>query len=188
MMNANSRNLRSGPPDSRPPLKIPDKLDEPALACAIAQRIAGTPADGTAPPEQPPARIIWVEQGDEVLVHLDSIRTRVLDRLLLVALDLEADETGRATLVVPLALGNAADPAGLVAVTDDYPRGNGVLASRWGDALQAAVWSSVLALASDHAAERGATPLGISASAGALTLQAGSRLSVAPLKRGGRSP
>jgi hypothetical protein len=173
-------------PDSPAPLKIPNALVETALARAIAQRIAGTPADGSAPPEQPPAKVIWVDQGDEVLVHLDAIRTRVLDRLLLVSLDLEADETGRATLVVPLALGNAADPAGLVAVTDDYPRGNGVLASRWGDTVQAAVWSSVLALANEHAAERGAAPLAIFASAGALTLQAGPRLSVAPLKRSGR--
>jgi hypothetical protein len=174
------------PADGPPPLKIPNRLDERTLARAIAQRVAGTPADGSAPPEQPPAQVIWVDQGDEVLVHLDSIRARVLDRLLLVSLDLEADETGRASLVVPLALGKAADPAGLVAVTDDYPRGNGVLASRWGNAVQAAVWSSVLALANEHAAERGAAPLAISASAGAITLQAGPRLSVAPLKRSGR--
>jgi hypothetical protein len=175
--------LAALPPDGRPPLRIPDRLDEIALASAIAQRLCGTPADGSTPTGRTPSQVIWVDRGDEVLVHLDSIRTRVLDRMLLVSVDLETDQTGRATLVVPLALGNAADAAGLVAVTDEYPRGNGLLASRWGDAVQAAVWSSVLGIATDHATERGAAPLSINASTGAIVLQSGPALSAARLSR-----
>jgi hypothetical protein len=151
----------------------------------IQGRLGGTPADGSAPAAQPPNKVIWVDQGDEVLVHLDSVRTRTLDRMLLVSVDLETDQTGRTTLVVPLALGNANDPAGLVAVTDQYPRGNGLLASRWGESVQAAVWSTVLGIARDHAAERGAAPAGISAAAGAITLHAGPALSVASLSPSG---
>ena len=142
-------------------------------------RLAGTPADGTKPSEQAPSKAIWVEGGDEVLVHLDSIQTRILDGMLLVSVDLESDQTGRATMVVPLALGGANDPAGLVAVTDQFPRGNGLLASRWGEALQAAVWATILGIASDHAGERGAAPVGISTAAGTVTLHAGPALSVA---------
>lgn len=176
-------------PDGRPPLKIPDRLDERTLATEIARRLYGTPADGGPPPPNTPAKaVIWVDHGDEVLVHLDAIHTRVMDRMLLVSVDLETDQTGRATMVVPLAIGNAADPAGLVAVTDEYPRGNGVLASRWGHVLQTAVWSSLLEIASDHAAERGATPLGISAAPGAIVLHAGSPLSAASLSRNRTRP
>ena len=134
---------------------------------------------------QTPANAIWVDRGDEVLVHLDSVRTRVLDRLLLVSVDLETDQTGRASLVVPLALGNAEDPAGLVAVTDEHPRGNGALASRWGETVQAAIWSAVLGVARDQAEGRGVALVGISASKGAIKLHAGPALSVVPLHRPG---
>ena len=158
----------------------PDRFDEATLATTIAIRLGGSPADGSAAPADPPAKAIWVDQGDEVLVHLDSLRTRILDRMLLVSVDLETDQTGRTSMVVPFALGNATDPAGLVAVTDQYPRGNGLLASRWGEAVQAAVWSTVLSIAADHASERGSAPLGISASAGAINLHAGRALSVTP--------
>jgi len=125
--------------------------------------------------------VIWVEGGDEVLVHLDSIQTRIQAGMLLVSVDLESDQTGRATMVVPLALGSATDPAGLVAVTDHYPRGNGLLASRWGEALQAAVWATILGIASDHAGERGAAPAGISTTTGTLTLHAGPALTAAAI-------
>src|ERR1043165_5920410 len=136
------------PPECPPPA-IPDRLDESALAGTIAVRLGGLPADGSKPPAQPPSKVIWVDQGDELLVHLDSIQTRIMDRMLLVSVDVETDQTGRTSLVVPFALGNATDPAGLVAVTDHYPRGNGLLASRWGEAVQAAVWSTVLGIAKE---------------------------------------
>jgi hypothetical protein len=176
------------PPPQCPPPKIPDTLDDAALTSVISGRLGGTPADGSAPPTTPPDKAIWVDRGDEVLVHLDSLKTRTLDRMLLVSVDLETDQTGRTTMVVPLALGNATDPAGLVGVTDQYPRGNGLLASRWGEAVQAAVWSTVLGIARDHASERGAAPLGISASAGAIKLHAGPALSVASLGQIGVKP
>ena len=113
-----------------------------------------------------------------MLVHLDSMQTVILDGVILVSVDLESDQTGRTTMVVSFAVGKANDPAGLIAVTDEFPRGNGILASRWGRALQAAAWSSLLALATDHATERSAAPLGISAIKGSLSLTAGAALTV----------
>ena len=107
------------PPPPCPPYKIPDQLDAPALATALQATLAGTPADGSALPAQssaqPPPRVVWVDHGDEVLAHLDSLRTRVVSGKLLVSLDLETDQTGRTPLVVAFALGGANDPAGLVA-------------------------------------------------------------------------
>ena len=58
-------------------------------------------------------------------------------------------------------------------MTDEYPRGEGSLAARWGEAVQAALWSTLLGLAQDHASERGKAPSGISAATGVLTLHAG---------------
>jgi hypothetical protein len=167
-----------------PPPNIPDSLNETGLIGAIAVRLGGAPADGTDPPEQAPNKVIWIDQGDEVLVHLDSIATRLLDGILLISLDLETDQTGRATMVVPFAIGGANGEASLIAVTDELPRGNGVLASRWGEAVQAAVWAAVLGIAGDHAKERASAPHGITVVNGALNLHAGSALTIKALATG----
>lgn len=165
------------PPPTCPPPAVPDTFNESTLPPAIAVRLAGTSANGAALTTAAGNQVIWVDAGDEVLVHLDSIQTKVLDRLVLISVDLETDQTGRTPLIVNFALGNAADPAGLVAVTDEYPRGNGSLAARWGEAVQAALWSTLVGLAQDHATERGKAPVGISAATGVLTLHAGDAIS-----------
>lgn len=158
----------------RPPHKVPDHFSESTLATACAVRLGGAPADGSRPlPIDASGPVIWVDHGDEAVVHLESLQTRILDGMLLVSVDLETDQTGRTPLVMTFALGNASDPAGLVAATDDLPRGNGMLAARWGRVVQDAVWSSLLALARDHADERDAAPNGISAVAGQLSFHAG---------------
>jgi hypothetical protein len=168
------------PPPSCPPFKVSDTFDEKGLTSTLNLRLAGVPADGSAPTVgAAPQKVIWVDHGDEVLVHLDSMQTRILDRTLLVSIDLETDQTGRTPLVVAFALGNTNDPAGLVAVTDELPRGNGVLASRWGRVVQDAIWASMLGLAGDHASERDAAPLAITLSPGSLHLHAAPAASVA---------
>jgi len=165
------------PPGPGPGPTIPDHLEPAAVVAAINVRIAGAPADGSAPTSKtPPDRVVWVEGGDEVLVHLDRTQVQAMDGMLLVSVELETDQTGRQALIVPLALGAADDPAGLVATTDELPRGEGLLAARWGKAVQAAVWEALLRLASDHAGERGKAPRGFSVGPGGLRLHAGDPL------------
>jgi hypothetical protein len=167
-----------------PPLKIPDQLNEGALTSEIATRLAGTPADGTATTATAPQKVIWVDQGDEVLVHLDSVRVRFVNNTVLISVDLETDQTGRASLIVPLALSNGGDAAGLVAVTEDLPKGNGLLAARWGRQLQSSVWACLLGLAQDHGAERNGVPRGITVSDGQLSLQTGKPLVASASNKG----
>jgi len=167
------------PPSPSCPLpQIPDQLDEAALTNHLTIRLAGTPADGSTTSAQRATKVIWVDHGDEVLVHLDSLKTRIMDGNVLISVDMETDQTGRTPLVVSFAVGGIDDPAGLVATTDEFPRGNGTLAARWGRALQAAAWASMLAIAGDHAAERATAPRGIAATAGKLALVAGPPLKV----------
>jgi len=156
---------------------VSDTYNESTLPPALAVRLAGTSANGAALTSPPGNQVIWVDAGDEVLVHLDSIQINLVEGIVLISVDLETDQTGRTPLIVNFALGNATDPAGLVAVTDEYPRGNGSLAARWGSAVQAALWSALLGLAQEHATERGQSPVGISATAGVLTIQAGNAIS-----------
>jgi hypothetical protein len=162
--------LPSPPPGS---FKIPDQYTPAALSSAFQARLAGMPANGAAPVSAAtPAKVVWVDAGDEVVAHLDSVQVKILDRLVLISIDLESDQTGRTPLIVSFALGNAGDPAGLVAVTDEFPHGDGRLVSRWGEAVQAALWSTLLGIAQDHATERGKAPAGISSAPGTLTLHA----------------
>ena len=168
------------PPPCPPPYKIPDQLGETDLTTHISVRLVGTTANGV--PLQPnragasPNKVIWVDHGNEVLVHLDSTAVRILDRMVLVSVDLETDQTGRTPLVCAFAVSGAGELGGLVATTDELPRGLGTLASAWGQQLQTAVWSSLMGLANDHAAERSLTPRAISAGAGKLSLHAGAAL------------
>ena len=150
------------------------RLDEATLGGEIARRIGGTPADGTAISPgitERAGRVVWTDRGDDVLVYLDSIRTKVLDRMLYVSIDLESDQTGRTPLICVFALGSPNDPAGMVAVSDELPRGNGLLASRWGESVQTAVWSALLGTLSDFAKASNLSPAGFAAVAGALILR-----------------
>jgi hypothetical protein len=175
------------PPSTKPPHRIPDDFGEHDLPVALSTRLTGSPANGVSSgaSDAPPRAVVWVDGGNEVLVHLDSTLVRILDGLLLVSVDLETDQTGRTPLVCAFALGNGGDMAGLIATTDEFPRGNGLLASSWGKTLQNAVWSSLLALAADHATERSGAPRAISVTAGKLTLQAGAALQLTARVRPG---
>ena len=167
-------------PPPCPPYKIPDQLGEGDLTTQISVRLVGTTANGvplaTPAGTPPPNKVIWVDHGNEVLVHLDSTAVRILDRMVLVSVDLETDQTGRTPLVCSFAVSSAGELGGLVATTDDLPRGLGTLASAWGQQLQTAVWSTLMGLANDHASERSLTPRALSARAGTLSLHAGAAL------------
>ena len=173
------------PSPACPPYKVPDQLGESDLTVHVTTRLIGTSANGVPPVQgaqggatanMPPNAVIWVDHGNEVLVHLDSTAVRILDRMVLVSVDLETDQTGRTPLVCSFAVSGTGELGGLVATTDDLPRGSAALASSWGRQLQSAVWSSLMSLANDHAAERSLTPRALSASAGTLTLNAGGAL------------
>lgn len=158
-----------------PPFSIPDQLDPPTLGAALTLRLSGNPADGSRPLDpsaSPPSQVIWVDNGDEVLVHLDSTKAQIQQQTLLVSVDLETDQTGRQPLVVVLALGDGTDGAGLIATTDELPRGNALLAARWGQALQASVWAVLMQLAQEHAFERSKAPRGLTIANGLLNLVA----------------
>ena len=167
------------PPSPCPePYTIPDQLGETDLTTQISVRLMGTTANGAplAAGTSKPTRVIWVDHGNEVLVHLDSTAVRILDRMVLVSVDLETDQTGRSPLVCSFAVSGAGELGGLAATTDELPRGLGALASAWGQQLQSAVWSTLMGVVNDHAAERSLTPRALSASAGTLSLNAGAAL------------
>lgn len=153
-------------------VEIPEHLDQAALARVLARRLGdpSLPFNTTVNRAEPP--VVWSDGGDEVLVHPASVRCLIRKDLLLVSVDLECDQTGRQTLVVPLAVGRARDQAGLVAVTDELPRGHDLLAGRWGVILQDAVWNALLDIAKTYATRLKKIPFAFSAGDGVLALRA----------------
>ena len=157
---------------------IPDQISGTALASYLLPRFAGTPADGSAAVALTQNTVVWVDHGDEVLVHLDSLTTQIVNQAVLVSIDLECDQTGRTPLVVALSLATTAQ-GGLIATTDQFPRGNGLLAARWGSAVQSAVWSALISLATDHATERAMSPIALVIQNAQLQLGVGPALKIA---------
>lgn len=156
---------RPTPVPEAPGREVPDAVAPERLAPLLTPRLVGDTLDGTPAPSAP--AVVWVDGGDEVVVHLDSLAVAVDDGVLLVRLDLETDETGRATLVVAFAVGEDED-GGVLLTTEDRPRGPDVLVARWGDAVIEAAHAAVLDLAATHAAERGGAPRALYAKGGAL--------------------
>jgi hypothetical protein len=151
-------------------VEIPQRLDEATLSAAIARRL-GSP-DALPAGFAAPGAVVWVDGADEVVVHLPSLRVALRDRLVAVSVDLEADQTGRETLVMPFSVGGPRDPAGLIAATEALPRGDGLLVGRWGRIVQDAVWSALLAVVDDYATRLKKLAFGFTAGNGVLSLRA----------------
>jgi len=144
-----------------------DTLDERTLRGLIQRALAGN-ADLAAVPASRDRAVVWDDSGDQTLVHLDSVVLRLLANSLVVSVDLETVETGRAPLIVVFAFGTERDPAGLVATTDALARGNAMLAARWGRVLQETIWAALIGEAQAHADERGKVPLSMHVAKGGL--------------------
>jgi hypothetical protein len=162
-----------------PPGQIPDRLDDGRLRDEISVRISGSPADGRATQSVTAQQVIWVDAGDEVLVHLDSTKVKSINGTILVSVDLETDQTGRSPVVLAFSLAAGGGPGSLIATTDELPHGEPRLVARWGRVLQDAVWAALIDLARQHAGERGGWPAGLTAEPGALRLTAGPPIQIA---------
>jgi hypothetical protein len=148
-------------------------LSEAELVAELRRRLAGTPLDApTGTANLPPVadRVIWVENGRELLVYLDSLAVRLRPGLLLASLDVEADQAGRTTVVVPFALSEPG-AGSLVAVTEERARGDPAVVTHWGTTLQEALWAALLGVATDTASQHGRLATELAADEGALHLR-----------------
>jgi hypothetical protein len=90
--------------------------------------------------------VVWQDGGQRALLHLDSLRIRVVDGWLLCNHDLQTDPTGRQLLQFVYYLGPSGDAAGLAAAATinaaTIPASQ--LADRWGPDVQRLLWDAVL--------------------------------------------
>lgn len=158
------------PRPTRPPL-VPNRITTQQLDGLVAVRMAGSPADGSRDEVGRESAVVWVDAGDELIVHLASLRARVVGDAVLFAVDVECDQTGRQTVVVPFALGSDAS-GGILLAAEDRPRGPEPIVGRWGASLQQALYASLVDLSELHAIERGGRPKALYVRDGALELVA----------------
>lgn len=88
--------------------------------------------------------VVWREGDSEIVAYPPELRVSLRPGLILVELPVATDQTGKTSLVIPLSAGSSPGDAALVALTESLPRGNSLLAARWGFFVQEVVWAAVL--------------------------------------------
>jgi len=93
-----------------------------------------------------PVTVLWIQQNSSILIHIDSLKLRVLTGWVLCSLDLECDATGRQTLQFVFYLGAPGLGDGLRAgstINAATPQA-AQMADVWGAAIQRVLWDAVL--------------------------------------------
>jgi hypothetical protein len=155
--------LVPGPPATPGELAPPASLDAEALHELVPLAVGAA--------EEP--RVVWQAAGSEVLVHLDATRVVTHEGLVLINLVLETEQTGRADVIVPFAVGSPEQPAGMVVMAERKPRGPAILVDRWGEAIVAAAWQALLDIADAAARASGRDVAGRPLRPGALLADEG---------------
>lgn len=91
-------------------------------------------------------QIVWLDNGDQVLIHGESLKARLTGGWLICDLDLEAAPSGKQTVQFVYFLGNGTAGGGLNAgCTINAPTaGAAQLADRWGAVIQRVIWDAIL--------------------------------------------
>jgi hypothetical protein len=91
-------------------------------------------------------QVVWLDNGDRVLIHGESLNARLTGGWLICDLDLEAAPSGKQTVQFIYFLGNSTTGDGLNAgCTINAPTaGAAQLADRWGATVQRVIWDAVL--------------------------------------------
>ncbi len=119
---------------ARRQLFVLDLRDDDAAA-AIAAQLGG--GDAQSP-------LVWRDADSALLIYPGETRVRLAPGYVLVELRVATDQTGVDALVLPFRIGGSPNQAVATAVTETIPRGNAVLASRWGTTASTVVWHAIL--------------------------------------------
>jgi hypothetical protein len=165
------------------------QADVPPAAAATGRIGAGKPGP-TVPIDRPALQRlftaaaserpqeIWVRDDSELLVHVGRTTLTLADGLVLVRVPVMCNEVGSTVVEIPFAVGSKERPAGMIAATEDHPRGDERLMALWGEPLVAFAWRALLKVAAQAAAAVGVDadgnaliPIALSASPDALVVQ-----------------
>jgi hypothetical protein len=91
-----------------------------------------------------PGTVIWQLQGHELEVFVSQVQVKLDDGLIAVSIPVSCDQVESTIVQVPFAIGSKAAPAGMIAVTEQTPRGPDTIVKVWGEALVAFAWHTLL--------------------------------------------
>jgi hypothetical protein len=105
--------------------------------------------------------VVWSDQDSEILLLVDRLQVRTVQRTVVVAVDTESAEFGPAPLIVRFVVGMPDDPAPLVAATDEGALGHPAVAARWGGLFRDVVWAAIVRLSVASAERKDMRPAAI---------------------------
>jgi hypothetical protein len=123
-------------------IEVPVKQAVPLLQ-RTTRLVADLPTTGS-------RTVVWVSGADELQVATDKVTLACSPGLVMVTIPVDCDQLSgrvRRAVDVPLAVGTAEQPRGLMMATVTTPRGPDVVVELWADSLRAFAWESVLTLA-----------------------------------------
>lgn len=126
----------------------------PDRAQSLLQRAAADVA-GLVDARAAEVGVLWQSAAGELLVRPAQLRLQMRDGLLGISLPIFCDQTGAAEVHITFAVGSPQRAAGLLATTEERPRGPAAVVDVWGDALVGLAWQAVLTLLEGLAAESG---------------------------------
>jgi hypothetical protein len=162
------------------PLPV-SSTDLPALARAAIRAASGLPP-APAAGAPPVGGVTWVDGDRELYVAVEQVDVRLAPGAVAVTIPVRCDQTGATEVDISFAIGLPDRPLGLVAATEDRPRGPTAVVDVWGDALIALAWQCLLDVASGISAASGSDVAGTPLIASALHSD-GKTLSVTPQAR-----
>ena len=111
-----------------------------------AEELASSVRRELAADEDSSQTVVWTDGDAEVVLYPERLRAALRPGLVLLEARLAADQTGAqpAPLTVPFSVGKGIPDAALFAVTEEVPRGDPLLAARWGTLVQDALWLAIL--------------------------------------------
>ena len=98
---------------------------------------------------------IWVQDGSELMVMTGKATATLDDGIVLITIPVSCDQAQGVSIQVAFAVGGGNQPAGMVAATEDRPRGPAVIVDVWGDALMAFAWRVLMTVATRVAGQSG---------------------------------
>jgi hypothetical protein len=132
--------------------------------------------------EDNPGTQIWTSGGSELLVQTGKIRVSLDDGLVVIGVPVSCDQVASVVIQIPFATGSKDSPAGMIAATEDRPRGPAAIVDFWGEALIAFAWRIFLTATTRAAAAGGVDRDGVPLVPAAITV-AKDGVSLLPMAR-----
>ncbi|CAN5819531.1 hypothetical protein BH11PSE8_BH11PSE8_41440 [soil metagenome] len=152
-------------------------IDPTALVALVQAAAASVCGLGSGDVKQAISPVLWREGDSELLLGPAFVSTRLADGIVAFTLPVICDQAGSTEVHVSFVVGSPKRPAGLIAATEERPRGPAAVVDVWGDRLTAFAWRVLLELIRMIAAGSGRdqdgaplVPVAMSASANGLTV------------------